>query len=65
LTGVRETVKWDPLIQGESLGTEQTVKGGADKSGEFPGVGSTFSFRKQEFQTIFIICNVIRLTSIG
>jgi len=60
LTGVRETVKWDPLIQGESLGTEQTVKGSAGESGKFPGVRPIFSFRKQELQTIFynLQCNL-------
>jgi len=54
LACVREAVKWDPLIQGENLGTEQTVKGDASKSGKFPGVGPTFSFREQELQTIFL-----------
>jgi len=59
LTGVREVVKWNQFIQGENLGMEQTVKGGAGKSGKFPGVGPTFSFRKQELQTIFynLQCN--------
>jgi len=65
LTGMREVVKWDQLIQGASLGTEQTVKGDASKFGKFPGVWFTFSFKEQELQTIFIICKAIQLKSIG
>jgi len=52
-TRAREAVKWNPLIEGESLGIEQTVKDGASKSGKFPVVGPTFSFREQKLQAIF------------
>ncbi|KAF6033449.1 hypothetical protein EB796_008243 [Bugula neritina] len=52
-------------LHSASLGTEQTVKGDASKSGKFPGVWFTFSFKEQELQTIFIICKAIQLQSIG
>ncbi|KAF6041600.1 hypothetical protein EB796_000113 [Bugula neritina] len=32
LTDVREAIEWNQLIQGESLGTEQTVKDASDKA---------------------------------